>query len=250
MTDTNTPLIVGNWKMNGSLELAQAIAGALREQALKSQPKNEVVVCPPFPYLLYLRHHFVGTGLKVGGQNCHAQESGAHTGDISAKMLADIGCSYVIVGHSERRNGHQESDTLVCDKAEAAQQAGLTAIICVGENRPQREKGRTLEVLREQVTHSVPKTSTAQNVVLAYEPLWAIGTGQSARAAELSPIYKFLRQLLRDQVTDGYKIRMLYGGSVTPENAQEFIAETLIDGVLVGGASLKVQDFLGIIGCQ
>ncbi len=241
----NTPLIIGNWKMYGLMSQARDLANHFRKQALQQEANAEIVLCPAFPYLSLVGHQLVGTHIKLGGQDCHTgQEEGSYTGDVSAAMLKDVGCAYVIVGHSERRVQHQESDAAVSAKAKAAHEAGLVAVICIGENQHQRDKGRTLEVLREQVNGSLPETATAENTVLAYEPLWAIGTGTAAKIQDVTVVFKFLQQQIKERMLEGKRVmRLIYGGSVSSENAREFLEAPMIDGVLVGGASLKAQDF-------
>ena len=187
-------------------------------------------------------------GVQIGAQDCHAKASGANTGDVSAEMLADIGATAVIVGHSERRAGHGERDSDVKAKAEAALRAGLTAIICIGETAGQRAAGLTLEVCGRQLAGSLPKGTTGANTVIAYEPVWAIGTGLTASTADVAGVHKFLRGRLNELVPgDGAKMRILYGGSVKPANAKELMSVPDVNGALVGGASLKAADFLGIL---
>ncbi|MEN8236433.1 MAG: triose-phosphate isomerase [Pseudomonadota bacterium] len=241
------PLIIGNWKMHGSTSQARELAEYFRGQVLKQELKAEVVLCPAFPYLTLVAHYLVGTTLKLGGQDCHTQVEGAYTGDVSAAMLSDLGCAYVICGHSERRSQHQESDVIVKAKAEAAHKAGLISVICIGENQHQRDKGRTLEVLYEQVKGSLPATATSKNTVFAYEPLWAIGTGTAARAQDVNVVFKFLQQQIKQQIPEDALIRLLYGGSVTPDNVNEFLQMNIVNGVLVGGVSLKAQDFWALV---
>jgi triosephosphate isomerase len=182
----------------------------------------------------------------VGGQDCHAAPSGAHTGDIAAPMLADLGCRYVIVGHSERRTNHGETSAQVRAKAEAALAAGLSAIVCIGETLAERDAGRTLDVIKTQLAGSLPKGATAANVVVAYEPVWAIGTGRNATATQVAEVHTLIRHELKSRVGDPDAVRILYGGSVKPGNAGELLAVRNVDGALVGGASLKAEDFMGI----
>jgi triosephosphate isomerase len=188
-----------------------------------------------------------GSKIDIGGQDCHAEPSGAFTGDISAEMLADLGAKAVIVGHSERRTAHNETDTQVRAKAQAAWRAGLIAIVCIGETRAEREAGRTLDILGRQLEGSLPDSATAGNLVIAYEPVWAIGTGLTPTAADVAQAHKFVRDRLTARYGDvGEGVRVLYGGSVKPSNAAELMAVANVDGALVGGASLKAEDFLGI----
>jgi triosephosphate isomerase (TIM) len=242
------PLVAGNWKMNGlSAQMAEAVALA---DGLSSggAAACDVMLCPPSPLIAKLVHALKGRGVLVGGQDCHAKVSGAHTGDVSAEMLADAGAVAVIVGHSERRADHGERDQDVRAKAEAALRAGLTAIVCVGETAGQRAAGLTLEVVGRQLKGSLPKAATAANTVIAYEPVWAIGTGLTASAADVAQVHGFLRSQLRSELpTEGQALRLLYGGSVKPGNAKELMSVADVDGALVGGASLKAADFLGIL---
>ena len=242
------PLVAGNWKMNGlAAQLAEAKALA---DGLGQGPAAgcDVMLCPPFPLIAQLAWAIKGRGVLVGAQDCHVAVSGAHTGDVSAEMLADAGASAVIVGHSERRADHGERDRDVDAKAAAALRAGLTAIVCVGETAGQRAAGLTLEVVGRQLKGSLPKGATAANTVIAYEPVWAIGTGLTASAADVAEVHGFIReQLARDLGAEGAGMRLLYGGSVKPANAKELMSVANVDGALVGGASLKAADFLGII---
>jgi triosephosphate isomerase (TIM) len=247
---TRRPLIAANWKMNGlkasAGELARIVAGsaALRQNI-------DLMVCPPATLIL----RFVeaaGGAVAVGGQDCRAEPSGAFTGDISAEMLADLGASAVIVGHSERRAYHHETDAEVRGKAEAAWRAGLTAILCVGETKDERLDGRTLTVIGSQLDGSVPdgvapNVPTAQNLVIAYEPIWAIGSGLTPTQADVGEVHGFIREKLTARfAAAGPWIRILYGGSVKPSNARELMAVANVDGALVGGASLKAEEFLAI----
>ncbi|MGB0747371.1 MAG: triose-phosphate isomerase [Magnetospiraceae bacterium] len=243
------PLIAGNWKMNGlradGTALAEGLAAAVK--SLQS-PAFDMLVCPPFPLLGTVHSALDGCFIGLGGQDCHMAEKGAHTGDVSATMLADIGCDYVIVGHSERRADHGESSETVKTKAEAALAAGLTAIVCIGETLEQREAGRTLDVNKEQLQGSLPKGATAANCVIAYEPVWAIGTGKVATPEQAQEVHAAVRAELAALVGAGVAdaMRILYGGSMKPGNAAELIGQADIDGGLIGGASLKVEDFMGI----
>jgi triosephosphate isomerase len=235
-------LIAGNWKMNGSRAMA---AQLVEELGAKSGGLDcDLLVCPPFPYLGIVAPLL--KGIALGGQDCAAQESGAHTGDIAAAMLKDCGCSHVILGHSERRADHGESSALVAAKAKAAQGAGLCAIVCVGETEQQRDAGETLKVVESQVVNSIPTGSTTANLVIAYEPVWAIGTGRTPTIGDVEVVHRQIRQLLRAGVPSGESVRILYGGSVKPSNAAELMAVPEVNGALVGGASLKAADFLGI----
>jgi triosephosphate isomerase len=251
MTDAIRPLIAGNWKMNGlksSLgEFEAMLAGAAGVAA-----KADLLVCPPATLIASFAEKARGvTAFAVGAQDCHSKASGAHTGDISAEMLADAGATAVIVGHSERRADHGESDVLVRQKAEAAWRAGLTAIVCIGEAQHQRDAGQTLDICGGQLNLSLPDHSRADNLVIAYEPIWAIGTGLTPTAKDVEQIHKFIRDLLMERFSgEGSRMRILYGGSVKPSNAVELMAVANVNGALVGGASLKAVDFLTIAaGC-
>ncbi|UIJ73752.1 triose-phosphate isomerase [Aurantimonas sp. HBX-1] len=241
------PLIAGNWKMNGTLgsltELADIVA-AVREGAGEGL---DLLICPPAT-ILSACHGLLGDAVAVGGQDCHPAASGAHTGDISAVMLADVGARYVIVGHSERRADHGESDSLVCAKVEAAWAAGLVAIVCIGETESQRESGQTLEILATQLAGSLPAGVQPATTVVAYEPVWAIGTGRTPTVDDVREVHDFIRTTLSERygadIAAG--VRLLYGGSVKPSNAAELLGVDNVDGALVGGASLKAADFIAI----
>lgn len=243
------PLVAGNWKMNG-LKAALAEVASLRA-GIESGPAvgADVMICPATTLLAALAAEVSGSAILSGGQDCHTAESGAHTGDISAEMLADAGASAVIVGHSERRTDHGEGDDLVRAKAEAAYRAGLTAIVCVGETAAQRENGETINVVTGQLTGSVPDAATAEDTVIAYEPVWAIGTGLTPTPADVAEVHGAIRAALQARFGDeqGSGFRLLYGGSVKPGNAVELMAVENVNGALVGGASLKADDFLGIL---
>lgn len=259
-------LIAGNWKMNGvsadGLGLAQGLAACANRpadipaDAAAEIPPDiamplpcEVLVCPPFTLIDRVVGALEGTRIAVGGQDCHAKASGAHTGDISAEMLKDCGCSHVIVGHSERRADHLETDAVVKAKAEAGLRAGLVAIICVGETEAERDAGQTEAVVSRQVRGSLPAGATPENVVIAYEPVWAIGTGRTASPEEAQAVHARIRAELDGAIgkASAQRMRILYGGSVKPSNAAELLRQPDIDGALVGGASLKVEDFWGIV---
>jgi triosephosphate isomerase (TIM) len=246
MTAPRRPLIVGNWKMNGVRASAGDLAGIVAGSA-GLRRKIDLIVCPPAT--LIMRFVEVASGaVAIGGQDCHAEPAGAFTGDISAEMLADLGASAVIVGHSERRAGHHESDAEVRRKVAAAWRAGLTAILCVGETKAERLDGRTLTVVGTQLEGSVPDGATAQNLVVAYEPVWAIGTGLTPTPADVAAVHDFIRERLAARFAAAKGIRILYGGSVKPANARELMGVANVDGALVGGASLKAEEFLAIAG--
>lgn len=240
-------LIAGNWKMNGlradALALARGVADGMRSAGWTDR---EVLVCPPATLLMAVADAVRGSGVLVGGQNCHANASGAHTGDISAEMLRDVGAGHVIVGHSERRADCGETDAIVRAKAEAAWRAGLLPIVCIGETLAEREAGRTLAVLETQLKGSVPTRATAATLVVAYEPVWAIGTGKTPTVAEVASAHAHIRRVLGGLVPDAGAVRLLYGGSVKASNAGELLAAGDVDGALVGGASLKADEFLAI----
>ncbi|MFZ5711115.1 MAG: triose-phosphate isomerase [Pseudomonadota bacterium] len=238
-------LAAGNWKMNGTrASLAEAEALARAHPA----PGVDVVLCPPATLLSDLARRLGGTPFLAGGQDCHPRPAGAHTGDISAAMIADAGGACVILGHSERRADHAETDALVRAKAEAAHDAGLLAIVCVGETGAERDAGSTLEVVGRQLARSLPDSATAANTVIAYEPVWAIGTGRTPTPDQIAVVHDFIRRELSERFGQGAEgFRILYGGSVKPSNAAEIFAVRNVDGALVGGASLKAADFGPII---
>jgi triosephosphate isomerase (TIM) len=250
MTRTIRPLIAGNWKMNG-LKASTGEFEAMLAGAPAVASKADLLVCPPATLIAGFAERARGTAVAVGAQDCHPKQSGAHTGDISAEMLADAGASAIIVGHSERRSDHHEGDLLIRQKAEAVWRAGLVAIVCIGETEAQRNAGQTLDVCGGQLAQSLPDGSRADNLVVAYEPVWAIGTGRTPTIADVEQIHKFIRGLLTERFNDeGAGMRILYGGSVKPSNATELMAVANVDGALVGGASLKAADFLAIArGC-
>jgi triosephosphate isomerase len=239
-------LIAGNWKMNGTaadLGEARDIADGARDVG----PDVTVMLCPPATLIDRMAGMAVGTPLLIGGQDCHAGQSGAHTGDISAQMLADAGAGAVIVGHSERRADHGESDAAVRAKAEAVARAGLTAIICVGETEAERDAGEALAVVEAQLDGSVPQIDSP-NLIIAYEPVWAIGTGKTATADDIAAMHHHIRGWLTGKFSaGGSQVKILYGGSMKPGNAAEILAIADVDGGLIGGASLMAADFLAIV---
>jgi triosephosphate isomerase len=251
MTDAIRPLIAGNWKMNG-LKASVSELEAMLAGAPNVTDKADLLVCPPVTLLASFADRARGSRtIALGAQDCHPKTSGAHTGDISAEMLADAGASAIIVGHSERRADHGESDALVRQKAEAAWRAGLVAIVCIGETQAHRDDGKTLHICGGQLEGSLPDAATAANLVVAYEPVWAIGTGLTPTAKDIEQVHMFIRDTLIAQFkSEGTKIRILYGGSVKTSNAAELMAVPNVNGALVGGASLKAADFLAIAaGC-
>ena len=247
MPNAIRPLIAGNWKMNG-LKASLAEFEAMLAGAAGVAAKADLLVCPPATLITIFADRARGSKtLVIGGQDCHPNASGAHTGDISAEMLADAGASAVIVGHSERRADHGESDALVRQKAEAAWRAGLVAIVCIGETQAHRDARQTLDICGSQLKGSLPDGATAARLVVAYEPVWAIGTGLTPTAGDVEQIHKFIRQTLIVRFSgEGANIRILYGGSVKPSNAAELMAVANVNGALIGGASLKAADFLAI----
>ncbi|MBU6235905.1 MAG: triose-phosphate isomerase [Alphaproteobacteria bacterium] len=238
------PFIAGNWKMNGTLAAADALAAAVSAGVGASGP--EVAVCPPFLHLAAAKAK-LANGVALGAQDVSLRGDGAFTGEISAPMLADMGCKYVIVGHSERRQYFEETDHTVAAKATKAMEAGVIPIICVGETLAQRQTGQTEMVIESQLAGSVPAHATGQNVVIAYEPVWAIGTGQVATVAQIAEVHAQIRANLEKRLADAGVLRIIYGGSVKPENASEILSLADVDGALVGGASLKAESFLAIV---
>jgi triosephosphate isomerase len=251
MTDPIRPLIAGNWKMNG-LTSSMAEFEAMLKGAPALAAKADLLICPPATLVsAFAAKAQASTALAVGAQDCHPKPSGAHTGDISAEMLADAGAKAIIVGHSERRADHGESDALVRQKAEAVWRAGLVAIVCIGETQAHRDAGQTLHICGSQLAHSLPDASNAHNLVVAYEPVWAIGTGLTPTPKDVEQVHAFIRKSLSDRFgAEGTRVRILYGGSVKPSNAAELMGVANVNGALVGGASLKAADFLAIAaGC-
>ncbi|MFH5774732.1 triose-phosphate isomerase [Paracoccus sp. NGMCC 1.201697] len=236
-------LAAGNWKMNGTLAALAEIDRLLADQPA---PGCDVLVCPPATLIHALTARASGR-IAVGGQDCHANASGAHTGDISAAQLLDAGASHVILGHSERRADHGETDAQVRAKAEAAHKAGLVAVICVGETEAQRDAGQTLDLIASQLAGSIPEGATAANTVIAYEPVWAIGTGRTPTTDQIAEVYALMRDRLSARFADGAEMALLYGGSVKPGNAAEIFSIAHVNGALVGGASLKASDFGPIV---
>ncbi|SFL28587.1 triose-phosphate isomerase [Methylorubrum salsuginis] len=241
------PLVAGNWKMNGlrsSIATVAAIRDGLSPQLLDD---IDVLICPPATLISDCVEAVKGSPIAIGGQNLHARPNGAFTGSISAEMFADLGASYVIVGHSERRAYHYETDDGVHAKALGARRAGLRGIICVGETMEERQQGRALDIVRAQLAIGIPKGATGEDTVIAYEPVWAIGSGRTPTPKEIAEVHASLREMLDKMAgTEGAKIRILYGGSVKPGNARELMTVENVDGALVGGASLVAEDFLGI----
>jgi triosephosphate isomerase len=243
------PLVAGNWKMYGETAALAEIRALLDLLAKEPRPGVDIMICPPATLLAQARYALGKSDVSLGGQDCHTEPEGAHTGDISAEMLADAGATAVIVGHSERRRDHGETDALVAAKAAAAHRASLTAIICIGETEQERREGATLGVVGRQLAGSLPPSATAENSVIAYEPVWAIGTGLTPRPNDIAEVHGFIRDSLAQRLgpEEAAKIRILYGGSVKPSNAGELLAVPNVNGALVGGASLKAADFYAIV---
>ncbi|NQZ13942.1 MAG: triose-phosphate isomerase [Alphaproteobacteria bacterium] len=241
-------LIAGNWKMNGSMEnalnLAKDVVAGIQENTQLLE-NNDFLVCPPALHLAPVRTELT-SAVSLGGQDCSPFDKGAYTGDVSAAMLNDMKCDYVILGHSERRQYYCESNMLIKQKAEMALEQGLKAIICVGETEGEREEGREQEVVGQQLLESLPEGASADTIVIAYEPVWAIGTGKVATTDDIAAMHAYIRAQLKSNAKDGDKVRILYGGSVKPTNAAEIFAVEDVNGALIGGASLQAHDFLGI----
>jgi triosephosphate isomerase len=240
------PLIAGNWKMNGRQADGLTLARALVERATHEPLAAELLICPPATLLFLVAELLIGSPIALGAQDCHPRPSGAHTGDIAAPMLVDAGCGYVIVGHSERRADYHEGDGLVREKAAAAITVGLMPIVCLGETEAERDAGRALAVVERQLAGSLPAGAEAARLVVAYEPVWAIGTGRTPTAADIEAVHRHLRRQLAGLVAEPERVRLLYGGSVKKDNAREILALAEVDGALVGGASLKAEEFWAI----
>jgi triosephosphate isomerase (TIM) len=249
MTHGSRPLVAGNWKMNGLRKSLAEAASICEAVAAGGAGKAEVVVCPPATLLMAVTAICEGTQIGVGGQDCHAEENGAFTGDISPEMLKDAGASYVILGHSERRAGHHETDKTVRAKAKGAFRAGLAAIICVGETRAEREAGDAFTIVGVQLAGSIPENSAPGQIIIAYEPVWAIGTGLTPTPRDIAELHRFIRGRVNQHLLGrGAGMRILYGGSVRPANAAELLSIEDVDGALVGGASLHSAEFMAIAG--
>ena len=247
MTPDIRPLVAGNWKMNGTRENLDQIKAIAAGLGPDMSDKIDALICPPETLLYVATAIADGTALSIGGQDCHAEQSGAFTGDISADMIADCLGSHVLVGHSERRTLHGEDSAAVHAKAEAAKAAGLTRVICIGETEAERKSGDTLKILGDQLAGSVPDGSTAKDTIIAYEPVWAIGTGLTPTVEDVTEAHAFIRAEMEKRFAgEGAAMRLLYGGSVKPSNAAELLAVPHVDGALIGGASLKADDFLAI----
>jgi triosephosphate isomerase len=240
------PLVAGNWKMNGLQKSLAEVEAICASVAAGEAGSAEVVICPPATLVMAAASACAGSGVAIGGQDCHSEPCGAFTGDLAAEMLKDAGASYVILGHSERRTGHGETSALVAVKARAAHRAGLTAIICVGETLAERQAGEALRVVGEQLAESIPEDLPPGSFVIAYEPVWAIGTGLTPTPADVAKMHGFIRAQIAVRSSWADALRILYGGSVKPGNAAELLAVENVDGALVGGASLVATDFMAI----
>lgn len=233
-------IIVANWKMNGSLDFINAFLPNLK--ASLTSTENQIIICPPYPFLLSVGLSLEGTRAHLGAQNCHPSPNGAFTGEVSTSMLAEIGCKAVIIGHSERRTQFAEDDAFVNAKISAVHAAGLIAIVCVGESRGIRESGQAIETVTQQLHSSLPPSTNAQNTMIAYEPIWAIGTGVTPTLEEIIEMHQGLYEAIQSPLP------LLYGGSVTDKNVKDILSLPHVDGVLVGGASLKIESFQAIVG--
>ncbi|MFG1411671.1 triose-phosphate isomerase [Xanthobacter sp. VTT E-85241] len=241
------PLVAGNWKMNGLRHSGAELLAMVDGYDAALQARVDLLICPPVTLIAGLAGEIAGAAIAIGAQDCHAKPCGAHTGDISAEMIADAGGTFVIVGHSERRTDHGESDDMVRAKAAATLRAGLVPVVCVGETQAERDAGACLQVVARQVRGSVPAEAPADRLVIAYEPVWAIGSGRVPTVEEVEEVHTEIRTVLRERFGgDAERVRILYGGSVKPENAAVLLHAAHVDGALVGGASLKAADFLAI----
>ena len=242
------PLVAGNWKMHGLAANLAELKSLQDLLAIEPRPEADIMICPPATLLAQARYFLFKSDIQLGAQDCHPDSQGPHTGDISAEMLADAGAKVVIVGHSERRTDHGETDALVSQKAAAAHRAGLAVIICTGETGRERRDGATLDVVGRQLDGSLPPAATSANTIIAYEPVWAIGTGWTPTSEDVAAVHAFIRGRLGDELGgEGSSIRILYGGSVKPSNARELLTVPNVNGALVGGASLKATDFCAIL---
>ncbi|PIT70955.1 triose-phosphate isomerase [Bartonella tribocorum] len=247
MSPNIRPFLAGNWKMNGTRESLGELRAIATGVSSDISHLFEVLICVPATLLSRASDMLDGENLLLGGQNCHFDDYGPYTGDISAFMLKEAGASHVILGHSERRTVYQENDALVCAKVQAAWRAGLVALVCIGETLEERNNNKVLDVLAQQLEGSLPDDATAENTIIAYEPVWAIGTGKTATSEDIANVHHFIRDKICSRFGDeGNKIRLLYGGSVKPSNAFALLSIPHVNGALIGGASLKAIDFLTI----
>ncbi|WP_375649036.1 triose-phosphate isomerase [Bartonella sp. OT172YNZD] len=247
MSPNIRPFLAGNWKMNGTSESLGELCAIATGVSSDLSYLFEALICVPATLLSRASDMLDGKNLLLGGQNCHCDDYGPYTGDISAFMLKEAGASHVIIGHSERRTVYQENDAIVCAKVQAAWRAGLVALVCIGEALEERNNNKVLDILTQQLEESLPDDATAENTIIAYEPVWAIGTGNTATPEDIAKIHHFIRDKVRSRFGDeGNKIRLLYGGSVKPSNAFELLSIPHVNGALIGGASLKAVDFLTI----
>ncbi|WP_375668187.1 triose-phosphate isomerase [Bartonella sp. AP36NXGY] len=247
MSPNIRPFLAGNWKMNGTSESLGELRAIAAGVSSDLGHLFEALICVPATLLSRASNTLNGENLLLGGQNCHFDDHGPYTGDISAFMLKEAGASHVIIGHSERRTVYQENDAIVCAKVQAAWRAGLVALVCIGETLEERNNNKVLDILTQQLEESLPNDATAENTIIAYEPVWAIGTGNTATPEDIAKVHHFIRDRVRSRFGDeGNKIRLLYGGSVKPSNAFELLSIAHVNGALIGGASLKAIDFLTI----
>lgn len=248
MTKKNTKIIIANWKMNGPLVESMQLIKQLRVDILKKLIACEIVICPPFTLLRDMAEKIPGTGIKLGSQNCHYEKNGAFTGEISAGMLRDMTCSYVILGHSERRLHNNEGSELVKKKARSAIEAKLTTIICVGETMYERDNDLTRIVIREQLLHSIPENANETNIIIAYEPVWAIGSGQTPTSEQIELTHYYIREIIKNELAQFENdIKIVYGGSTSSDNAKSLLSIKGVDGLLVGKASLDLKQFWKMI---
>ncbi|MEW5703352.1 MAG: triose-phosphate isomerase [Pseudomonadota bacterium] len=250
MADAPRPLIAGNWKMNGLCETGRALTQAVvKRWRAADRGKVDLLLCPPATLLGMVGEALKGSGILLGAQDCHSEKPGAHTGDIAAVMLADIGCRFVVLGHSERRQAHRETDALVRAKVRAAHTAGLTVILCVGESAAERQAGRAEAIVGAQLDGSLPDGASDKNTVIAYEPVWAIGSGKTPAADDIRAMHAWIRARLGKRFGGADALRILYGGSVTSKNAPDILPMPEVNGALVGGASLDAEEFCRIASC-